>query len=112
MSDLISRHAAIETVRHSIYDFFDVVEDDEESPITEKDKMLLELNKALCNNIKELQSAEITQADVELYCRRRCLTVITNELFEHLKQAYNQGCKDGQEALREEMWENERDRLD
>ena len=60
MSDLINRHDAIATVHHSIFDFFDVVEDDKESPITEKDKMLLELNKALCNNIKELPSAERT----------------------------------------------------
>lgn len=56
--DLISRQDAIDAVHHSIFDFFDVVEDDEESPITEKDKRLLELNKAICNNIKALPSAQ------------------------------------------------------
>lgn len=65
MGDLINRQDAIDAVHHSIFDFFDVVEDDEESPITEKDKKLLELNKAICNNIKELPSAERTVAHIQ-----------------------------------------------
>ena len=37
--------------------------------------------------IKDLPSAqpEITQEDVELYCRRRCLTLITDELYNEMK---------------------------
>lgn len=58
MKEIIYKQDAINVVHHSIFDFFDVVEDDEESSITEKDKMLLELNKAICNNIKELPFAQ------------------------------------------------------
>lgn len=38
--------------------FFDVAEDDSEEPISEKDKLLLAVNKAICNGIKELPSAQ------------------------------------------------------
>lgn len=55
--DLISRQAAIEVVHHTIYEFFDVVEDDEESPLTYKDTKLLELNKTICARVKDLPPA-------------------------------------------------------
>lgn len=56
--DLISRQAAIEAVQHTIYEFFDVVEDDDESPMTYKDTKLLELNKSISTRIKDLPTAE------------------------------------------------------
>ena len=58
MDDLISRQAAIDVVHHTIYEFFDVVEDDDESPITYKDMKLLELNKSISTRIKDLPSAQ------------------------------------------------------
>jgi len=58
MSDLISRKAAIDEVHHAVYKFFDIVEDDDESPITYNDKRLLELNKAITSRLKELPSAD------------------------------------------------------
>lgn len=41
--------------------------------------------------IENLPSAqpEITQKDVELYCRRRCLTLITNEFFNEIKARWS-----------------------
>jgi len=45
----------IDIVHKTIYGFFDVCGDDEETPMTDKDKMLLKVNKALCNNIKALE---------------------------------------------------------
>lgn len=58
MTDLISRQAAIEVAHRTIFDFFCIVEDDSESPITESDKRLLELNKAITTAIRGLPTIE------------------------------------------------------
>ena len=42
-------------IHKTIYQFFDVCEDDEEVPMSDKDKLLLEVNKAICNNLKTLE---------------------------------------------------------
>ena len=42
-------------VHKTIYGSFDICGDDEETPMTDKDKLLLEVNKAVCNNIKDLE---------------------------------------------------------
>ena len=59
MNDYISRQAAIDEIHKGIYDFFDICDDDEESPITYKDKLLLELNKALTGRIRKLPVREV-----------------------------------------------------
>ena len=87
MSDLISRKTAIDAVHKSIFDFFNICDDDEESPMTYRDEQLFEINKAITTRIKALPSA---QSD----------------------KTYEQGWKDGREALRKEIWEDERDSLD
>lgn len=66
MDDLISRQAAIDEVHGAIYEFFDICDDDEESPITYKDEQLLELNKAITIRIKQLQSARPKGKWIEL----------------------------------------------
>ena len=53
--DAINRQAVIDIIHKTIYDFFDVCGDDEEVPISDKDKLLLKVNKAICNNIKALE---------------------------------------------------------
>ncbi len=58
MDDLISRQAAIDEVHTAIYEFFDICDDDEESPMTYKDKKLLEINKAITIRIRQLPSVE------------------------------------------------------
>lgn len=45
----------LDIIHKTIYQFFDVCEDDEEVPISNKDKLLLEVNKAICNNLKALE---------------------------------------------------------
>ena len=45
----------LDVIHKTIYQFFDVCGDDEETPISDKDKLLLEVNKAICNNIKALE---------------------------------------------------------
>ena len=42
-------------VHKTIYTFFDVCGDDEEVPMSEKDKLLLSVNKAICKGIRELE---------------------------------------------------------
>lgn len=54
----MTKNAVIDVVHKTIYGFFDVVADDSEEPIGEKDKLLLEVNKAICNAIKEMPNDE------------------------------------------------------
>lgn len=44
----------IDIVHKTIYGFFDVC-DEEETPMTDKDKLLLKINKAICTNIRALE---------------------------------------------------------
>lgn len=46
----------IDLIHQTIFQFFDVCEDDEEAPMSERDKLLLEVNKAICNNLKALEA--------------------------------------------------------
>lgn len=55
--DTISRQAAIKEIHKAIFEFFDIC-DDEESPMTYKDRQLLELNKAITTQIKALPPAQ------------------------------------------------------
>lgn len=43
----------IDIIHNTIYQFFDVYSDEEEVPMSDKDKLLLKVNKAICNNLKE-----------------------------------------------------------
>ena len=56
--DCVSRLAAIDAVHKSIIDFFDICDDDKESPMTYKDEQLLEINKAITTRVKALPSAQ------------------------------------------------------
>lgn len=68
MSDLISRQAAIDAIEPTIKS---ILQGNSFKAINVMDK------------IRELPSAqpEVTAKDVEEYCIKRCLTVITNDLF-------------------------------
>lgn len=57
MNDSISRQAAIDTVHKTIFGFFDTDEDDSDSTMTDNDKRLLELNKAISTSLRGLPSA-------------------------------------------------------
>lgn len=50
----------LNVIHKTIYQFFDVCGDDEEVPISDKDKLLLEVNKAICNNLKALEQGEVS----------------------------------------------------
>lgn len=50
----MTKNEAIDIVHNTILGFFDLAADDSEEPISEKDKLLLEINKAVCNAIKEM----------------------------------------------------------
>jgi hypothetical protein len=43
----------LDIIHKTIYQFFDVCGDDEEVPMSNKNKLLLKVNKAICNNLKE-----------------------------------------------------------
>ena len=52
--DLISKQEVINTVRKIIYGFFS----DEDGAMTDTEKTLLSINKATCNGVRELPSAQ------------------------------------------------------
>lgn len=54
----MTKDAVIDVIHRTIYGFFDIVADDSEEPISEKDKLLLKVNKAVCNAIKEIPIEE------------------------------------------------------
>ena len=55
MSKYISEDAVIDLIHKTILTFFDFADDDDEdTPISEKDKLLLTVNKTICNAIKEM----------------------------------------------------------
>ena len=56
----MTKDSVIDIIHKTICDFFDVVEDDSEEPINEKGKLLLEVNKALCNAIREMPNERKT----------------------------------------------------
>lgn len=58
----------IDIIHKTIYPFFDVCDNGEETPISDKDKLLLKVNKAICNNIKALEQ-EPCDDNVGIYCR-------------------------------------------
>ena len=58
MNDSINRQVAIDIVHKSIFDFFDICDDEEESPMTYKDEKLLELNKVITTQIKAAPYSE------------------------------------------------------
>ena len=66
--ELISRKAAIDAVHKTIFKFFDIVEDDSESPITYQDERLLELNKSITQQIKALPSAQSEWEELLVIC--------------------------------------------
>ena len=58
-TDTIYRQDAIDIVHQTIYQFFDVADDDDEdTPMSERDKLLLTVNKAISNNIKAIMPAK------------------------------------------------------
>lgn len=63
MDKLISRQAAIDAVHNVMFEFFDLCDDDEESPLTEKEKTLFAINKRLTKRIKALPSAQTIEPE-------------------------------------------------
>jgi rubrerythrin len=60
----------LDVIHKTIYQFFDVCGDDEEVPISDKDKLLLEVNKAICNNLKALEQEPFEDAVSRAEARR------------------------------------------
>ena len=48
----------LDTIHKTMYQFFDVCGEDEECNISDKDELLLEVNKAICTNLKALEQKE------------------------------------------------------
>ena len=52
----ISKTEVINAIHKTIYEFFDIADDDSEELINDKDKLLLTINKAISNAVKALPS--------------------------------------------------------
>ena len=62
MEEFVSKQAVIDLIHKTIYGFFDIAEDESEESMTAKDNLLLEINKAICNGVKSLPSAQQQEA--------------------------------------------------
>lgn len=58
----MTREEVIEVIHKTMYQFFDVCVDTEEVPMSDKDKLLLEVNKAICINISALEEKSSVDA--------------------------------------------------
>ena len=58
VGDTISRQWVIDEIHKGIYELFDMCDDDE-SPFTQKDKVLLEVNKSITERIRKLPVREV-----------------------------------------------------
>lgn len=56
MGDYISKQEVLDTIHKEIYNFFPTSGDDEWIPMNEEDKLLLDVNKKICNSINNLES--------------------------------------------------------
>lgn len=65
----------LDEVHKTICQFFDVCDDDEEVPMSDKNKLLLEVNKAICDNLKALEQ--------EPFMNKAC---VSNKVCEHDKK--------------------------
>ena len=65
----------LDVVHKTICQFFDVCGDDEEVPMSDKNKLLLEVNKAICDNLKALEQ--------EPFMNKTC---VSNKVCEHDKK--------------------------
>jgi hypothetical protein len=67
----------LDVIHKTIYQFFDVCEDNEEVPMSDKDKLLLEINKAICNNIKALELESCN----DIISRQAVLEILNDAYF-------------------------------
>lgn len=65
----------LDIIHKTIYQFFDVCGDDEEVPMSDKIELLLEINKAICDNLKALEQ--------EPFMNKAC---VSNKVCEHDKK--------------------------
>ena len=65
----------LDVVHKTIYQFLDVCGDNEEVPMSDKNKLLLEVNKAICDNLKALEQ--------EPFMNKAC---VSNKVCEHDKK--------------------------
>lgn len=65
----------LDVVHKTICQFFDICGDNEEVPMSEKDKLLLEVNKAICDNLKAIEQ--------EPFINKAC---VSNKVCEHDKK--------------------------
>ena len=88
-TDTVSRQAVIDTVRKIILGFFS----DEDGVMTDTEKTLLSVNKAICNGVRELPSAQPELPEwvqkVEEY-RKSAPSFVRNQLVWALYQTWKE----------------------
>lgn len=81
----MTKEEIIDVIHKTMYQFFDVCGDNEEVPMSDKDELLLSVNKAICNNIKALEQpcedAVSRKAIVEMLNAREQGSVMTFDHF-------------------------------
>lgn len=82
----MTKEEIIDVIHKTMYQFFDVCVDTEEVPMSDKDELLLEVNKAICTNIikaleQPCEDAVSRKAIVEMLNARGQGSVMTFDHF-------------------------------
>lgn len=116
MGDYISKQEVLDTIHKEIYNFFPTSGDDEWIPMNEEDKLLLDVNKKICNAINNLESTTFDKkAEIVIRQLREDRDNLLNAIKEIKKDIetldWNGDCAffDGVEAVSYLIWKHTKD---
>lgn len=114
VNETVNKQSAIDTIHKIIYGFFDVAEDDSEEPISEKDKLLLAVNKAICNGINALPSAQPQSEDPDWSYNddtAEIILVVPKDVYESTKTVFLSVGDEGKPYLRGKIYSAQPQRM-
>ena len=110
----MTREEALKIIHETIYRYFDVCDDDEETPMSDKDKLLLEINKSICNKIKEnwrmVQPEPLTDKEQRIFLvamgreEKICEEVDKNYVREPYEDSLMPVCKEIIRKVKGALW--------
>ena len=95
----------LDVVHKTIYQFFDVCGDKEEAPLSDKDKLLLKVNKAICNNLKALEKEPIM--DEIILTKEEYGELVSSEFDNGYAKGYREALEQESvlDNIRAEIWD-------
>ena len=86
--DSINKTEVINTIHKTIYGFFDIVDDDSEESINDKDKLLLTVNKAISKAVEDLHLVTLGSKMIKVDILDKIVEEIENAKKRQLEIAF------------------------